>query len=139
MNEHELSESGTSLDESTGRKHILIAEDNSINQKLMRLMVEKMGYTCKVSADGQETMESLRAEPFDVLLLDMHMPVKNGLEVIREIRNDEKLKDVYVISLTASAMKVDQENFLAAGCDDYIAKPVNMNELEEKLQGIREI
>jgi PAS domain S-box-containing protein len=123
---------------STAGLDILIAEDNRINQKLMKVMLEKMGHRCRVAADGVEALELLENRDFDLLLLDMHMPKKDGLDVIREIRADEKHADLHVIALTASAMEGDAEKFIAAGCNDYMAKPVNRKELEQKLSARQE-
>ncbi len=117
-------------------KRVLIAEDNGVNQRLMRIMLEKMGYSCDVASDGVKTMERLRERHYDVLLLDMHMPVKDGLEVVEELRSDESLRGIHVIALTASTEDGDEANFISAGCDDFLPKPVNKNDLETKLRNI---
>ena len=120
------------------RLRICIAEDNHINQKLVKMLLEKMGHSCSVASDGNQVMELLREGPFDVLLLDIHMPRKDGFDVIEEIRGDERLRDLHVIALTASAMKGDAEKLIAAGCDDYLAKPVHRQALQQRLENVRE-
>ena len=112
---------------------ILIAEDNLINQKLMKAIMKRAGVDCVIAGNGQIALDKLRESEFDLLLLDIEMPVMNGLEAIKHIREDENLKTLPVIALTAFAMEESKQKYLAAGCDDFAAKPVNKIELYEKI------
>ncbi|MFP4619013.1 MAG: response regulator [Spirochaetaceae bacterium] len=114
-------------------KKVLLAEDNSINRKLIKLMVEKSGYSCSTAADGGEAIDTLKREHFDILLVDMHMPKKNGMEVVDEIKSSGRLSRLYIILITAGAVAEGEERFIEAGCDDFIAKPLDKYELKGKL------
>ncbi len=105
--------------------HILLAEDNPINQKLARFMLTKAGYQLKVAANGKEAVEIFTAEPekFDLILMDIQMPQMNGLDATRIIR-EKGFSDVPIVAMTAQTMKGDREKCLEAGMDDYIAKPI---------------
>ncbi|MFO7848474.1 MAG: response regulator [Spirochaetia bacterium] len=114
-----------------------MAEDNRINRNLIKILVEKTGYPCSVVSNGQEVLDILSQEHFDILLLDMHMPVKNGTEVVREIRNSTTIRELYIILLTADTMRLGKERSIGEGLandfDDYIVKPVDKVELKTKL------
>ncbi len=115
------------------RKRILVAEDNTMNQMLMRLLLERIGHECTIAENGKVALERLRDGQYDLLLLDMQMPVMDGMETLEAIRKDPVLSGLPVIALTASAMKGDAERFIEAGCDDYLSKPIDRLLLEEKL------
>lgn len=117
---------------------VLVAEDDPINQQLMRMMIDRIGYYNEVVEDGEKVLEKLRAQPFDALLLDMHMPVMNGYEVLEEIRNDSRLSHIVVIAFTAGSMQGEENSFLQVGCDDYLPKPVEQSVLAEKLEKTRQ-
>ena len=110
---------------------ILVAEDNLINQKLATYMLTGLGHNVSLAANGQEALDSIRKARFDVILMDVQMPVMDGLEATRRIREEEKLLNRHtpIVALTAHAMKGDRERCLEAGMDDYISKPINYNEL----------
>lgn len=116
---------------------VLIAEDDLINQRLMGMMVDRMGHFYDTAVDGQGVLNKLREAPFDVVLLDMHMPVMDGYEVLKEIRGDPELSSLMVIAYTATSMEGEEETFLSAGCDDYLPKPVDKKVLAEKLEKAR--
>ncbi|MDQ1352654.1 MAG: hypothetical protein QG657_2960 [Acidobacteriota bacterium] len=113
---------------------ILVAEDDSINQRLISIYFKRMGWKCDIAENGQVALEMLKKKKYDVLFLDIQMPVMDGLETIKRIREDARLKDIYVIALTAHALKGDQEKCISAGCNDYISKPVKMEALIEHLE-----
>lgn len=121
-----------------GPLHILVAEDNVVNRKLAVTMLEKRGHTVTTAEDGREVLEALEGgrRDFDLVLMDVQMPAMDGLEATREIREREKKtgERIPIIALTAHAMKGDRERFLAAGMDDYLAKPLEARELMRLIQ-----
>ena len=111
---------------------ILVAEDNPVNQQLIVKFLKKQGHETAVANDGSEAVELLeRGTPFDVVLMDMHMPRMSGLEATAEIRKREETtgRHIPIIALTASVLKGDRERCLASGMDVYLTKPVNREEL----------
>jgi signal transduction histidine kinase/ActR/RegA family two-component response regulator len=106
---------------------VLVAEDNLTNQTLIRLILEKAGLQVTVVEDGQQAVEKATQESYDLILMDMQMPVKNGYEATRELR--EKEFSIAIIALTADAMKGTAEKCKQAGCDDYLSKPVNKKQV----------
>ncbi len=112
---------------------ILVAEDNEINQRVLRMMIEKLGFRCDMAGNGKIALEMLADKDYDVLLLDMQMPVMGGEEALVRIRRNEAMKGIHVIAQTAYAMKGDEERFILNGCDDYISKPIDKKILENKL------
>ncbi len=120
-----------SLRETRVPAHILLAEDNAINQKLVTKLLEKRGLLVTVASNGKEALAALRAQPFDLVLMDVQMPEMDGLEATALIREREKTAGAHlpVIALTAYAMKGDQERCLAAGMDAYVSKPVRSEDL----------
>lgn len=112
---------------------VLIAEDNSVNRRLMEYYINSIGISYDFAENGQVVLNMLNEKEYDLLLLDIQMPVLDGLEVIKRIRDDEYYKDLYVIALTANAMEGDAEFYIKSGCDDYLSKPVDKNLLLEKI------
>jgi len=116
---------------------ILLAEDNLINQKVAVKLLQKIGYYCDVVSNGKEALDALSKEEYDLVFMDCQMPVMDGYEASRKIRNsDSPIGDhtVPVIALTANAMKGDREKCLHAGMDDYITKPINPKELGDVIK-----
>jgi CheY-like chemotaxis protein/HPt (histidine-containing phosphotransfer) domain-containing protein len=110
--------------------HILLAEDNAINQQVALSFLERLGYRADVAANGLEVLLSLRRQPYDVVLMDVHMPEMDGLEATRRIRQEFAPEaQPRIIAMTADAMREDREACLAAGMEDYISKPVQVGEL----------
>ena len=117
-------------------KRILLAEDNQVNREIALGMLEKIG--CKVTAveNGQEAISALKAESFDLVLMDCQMPVMDGFEAAEHIaraRRSAAIAPVPVVALTANALKGDKERCLDSGMDDYLSKPVRRAELEAML------
>jgi PAS domain S-box-containing protein len=112
---------------------ILLAEDVVVNQKFALLALEEMGYTADIAANGQEALTAMQRQPYDVILMDVQMPVMDGLEATRRIRALAMLQP-YIIAMTANAMQGDREVCLEAGMDDYISKPVYPEELRMALK-----
>ena len=109
--------------------HILLAEDNAINQKLAITLLEKQGHTVSTALNGEEALEALARQSFDLILMDVEMPGMDGLEATQAIRQAERDEHLPIIALTAHAMKGDRERFLDAGMDDYVSKPIRPSEL----------
>jgi CheY-like chemotaxis protein/HPt (histidine-containing phosphotransfer) domain-containing protein len=113
---------------------VLLVEDHVINQKLAITLLERWGHRVEVAGNGQIALEMLAKRPFDVVLMDMMMPVMDGLEATRRIRASESGRRMPIIAMTANAMEADRERCLAAGMDDYISKPIKAHELQQLLQ-----
>ncbi|KAJ3285362.1 hypothetical protein HK104_009530 [Borealophlyctis nickersoniae] len=115
---------------------ILVAEDNAVNQKLITLMMKKLGYTITLANNGQEAVQIFINDPeFDVIFMDMQMPVMNGIEATAIIRQDPTIKHQPIIyALTANAMESDREKCVAAGMNGHFTKPLKMNVLAETLE-----
>ena len=132
-----ISASRESIEKS--RLRILLVEDDDLNRKTGELMLEKSGYTVVTAEDGQEAYEKLSNLDFDLIIMDIQMPVMNGLEATKAIRYSVKLGEkakIPIIAMTAYAMSGDKEEFISAGMNDYIAKPVDMAELEEAIKHV---
>ncbi len=114
---------------------ILVVEDDRTTQLYLRKILEKSGVCVEVAENGQEALAKLYRSRFDCILMDIQMPVLDGVEATKKIRAMEgEIKDIPIIALTAYAMAGDREKFLAFGMDDYIAKPVEKDELIETLK-----
>lgn len=112
---------------------ILIAEDNIINQKLIIRVLNKLGYQPDLANHGEEVLEMLAKKPYDLIFMDVQMPVMDGLEATRRVRLDFKTQPL-IVAMTANAMTEDKENCLKAGMDDYISKPVQLDVLVKLLE-----
>jgi PAS domain S-box-containing protein len=113
---------------------ILLAEDNVINQKVAKLTLARLGYRPDVVGNGVEVLDALQRQAYDVVFLDVQMPVMDGLETARRIAKQYPIAQrPYAIALTANAMQGDREVCLAAGMDDYISKPIRVEELVQAL------
>jgi len=115
---------------------ILIVEDNAINQRVSALLLQKLGHKTHCVADGFEALEALQQTPFDVVLMDCHMPEMDGLETTRRIRQEYAGPQPYIIALTANAILYTRERCLAAGMDDHLTKPIRVAPLADALNRI---
>jgi PAS domain S-box-containing protein len=120
-------------------EHVLIAEDNVVNQKVALLMLGKLGFRADVTSNGLEALEALKRQTYDVILMDVQMPEMDGLEATRRICQlwPEEAKRPWIIALTANAMQGDRDLCMAAGMDDYITKPMKLEELSTALDRAR--
>jgi len=113
---------------------LLVAEDVAVNQKFVLLALEELGSHADVVANGQEVLDALHRQPYEVVLMDVQMPVLDGLETTRRIRaRADSAPQPYIIAMTANAMQGDREACLAAGMDDYVSKPIYLSELRAAL------
>ena len=116
--------------------HILLVEDNLMNQKFMSHILKRLGSTFDIAVDGKDAIEKVQKNKYDLILMDVQMPVMDGLEATRYIRNELKMKDIPIIALTAHAMKGDREKCLAAGCTGYITKPIDQQKLVTEIMNV---
>jgi PAS domain S-box-containing protein len=116
---------------------ILLVEDNTVNQRLAKRLLEKRGHAVSIAGDGRQALEAaMLAPPFDLILMDVQMPIMDGLEATRAIRQigDKQLSSVPIVAMTAFAMKADQERCLAAGMNGHLAKPIDPAELSATVE-----
>ena len=118
--------------------HVLLAEDNVVNQTLASHLLEKRGFDVTVVGDGNEALAAIERQRFDVVLMDIQMPNKDGLEATAAIRAEEGSSGAHlpIIALTAHAMKGDRERCIAAGMDSYLSKPIRSKELFETIERV---
>lgn len=107
-------------------KKILIVEDNDLNLKLFRDLLEANGYLTVETKDGMKATDLVRMEKPDLILMDIQLPEISGLDVTRKIKADKTIADIPIIAVTAFAMKDDEEKILRAGCEAYISKPISI-------------
>ncbi len=129
----------TAVSEHTGRFEgrgirVLVAEDNLVNQKVAVKMLERLGVRADVAADGRKAIEMFETMPYDLILMDCHMPEVDGYTATMEIRRRHSTRRVPIVAMTAEAMEGCRETCLDAGMDDYIAKPVKFADLSDALE-----
>jgi len=126
-----------SIRESKNRLKILLAEDNPVGQTVALRMLERMGHTVSLAGNGEEALRVIKQVSFDVVFMDVQMPLMDGLEATKALRAWEKTtgKHVPVIAMTAYAMKGDEERCLEAGMDGYIPKPISAQQLYDVIEG----
>jgi CheY-like chemotaxis protein len=115
---------------------ILLIEDNEMNRDMLSRRLVKRGYEVVIAVDGREGVDKARAESPALVLMDMSLPVLDGWEATRELRADPATRSIPVIALTAHAMAGDRERALAAGCDDFDTKPIELERLLGKIQAL---
>jgi CheY-like chemotaxis protein len=117
---------------------ILLAEDNVVNQKLALRILQQMGYRADLASNGVEAVESVGRQTYDVVLMDVQMPEMDGLEASRQITSKWPAGErPRIVAMTANAMAGDREMCLAAGMDDYITKPIRVEQLVEALMQVQ--
>ena len=113
---------------------VLIVEDNEMNRDMLSRRLERRGFTIRIAVDGAEGVEMATADIPDLVLMDMSLPIMDGWEATRTLKANPDTAGIPVIGLTAHAMAGDREKCLAAGCDDYDTKPIELPRLLEKMQ-----
>ena len=113
---------------------MLLTDDNAVNRQVIKLFMAPLGCQVTEATNGKEALDALATQAFDIVLMDVHMPVMDGTEAIRRIRAaDAPWKDIPVIALTADAMSGDRERYIGMGMTDYVSKPVDQRELSSKM------
>jgi signal transduction histidine kinase/ActR/RegA family two-component response regulator len=119
------------------KTRVLVVDDNAINREVAKGILAQYGIAASEAENGRQALENLVNSPFDLVLLDVHMPVMDGIEAIRQIRTaQEDWKDIPVIALTADAMSGDREKYLAMGMTSYVSKPIQRLELMEEIRRV---
>jgi two-component system, sensor histidine kinase and response regulator len=121
--------------------HVLVVEDKAVNRKVAERLLEKRGHHVSMAENGKEALAALEKDTYDLVFMDVQMPVLDGIEATRSIRVKEKNTALHqhIIALTAYAMIGDREKFLAAGMDAYLTKPIRAAELDEQLESWRRL
>jgi two-component system cell cycle response regulator DivK len=115
---------------------ILIVEDNEMNRDMLSRRLARRGYQIVMAVDGEEGIATARAANPDLILMDMSLPVVDGWEATRRLKADAETRTIPVIGLTAHAMAGDRDKAIAAGCDDYDTKPVELPRLLQKIEAL---
>jgi two-component system cell cycle response regulator DivK len=115
-------------------RKILVVEDNQDNREMVVKVLKFNGYEVIEAVDGEEGIEKAKTEAPALILLDIYLPKMDGYEVAKRLKGDTGLRDIPVIALTAHAMKGNREQALAAGCDGYISKPIDIRELPKQIE-----
>jgi len=115
-------------------KKVLLVDDDESNRDMLSRRLEHRGYEVVTAVDGREALEKARAEVPVLILMDVTLPVLDGLAATRELKSTPALRDIPVIALTAHASLEDRDRARAAGCDDYDTKPIEFVRLEEKME-----
>jgi CheY-like chemotaxis protein len=115
---------------------ILLVEDNEDNRDMLARRLQRRGYEVVMAPDGRQGVEMARAESPDIILMDMNLPVLDGWDATRTLKDAPDTKSIPVIALTAHAMRGDQQKALDAGCDDYDTKPIEFTRLLTKIEGL---
>jgi len=119
-------------------KTVLVVEDNHLNMKLFNGLLELGGYNVLQAKDGMEGWRMAREQRPDLILMDIQLPGVSGLEVTKWLKDDENLKSIPVIAVTAFAMKGDEEKIREGGCDAYIVKPISISDFLETIERFAE-
>lgn len=122
------------IEERDMSKSVLIVEDNELNMKLFNDLLEAHGYTTLKTRDGIQALGMAREHRPDLILMDIQLPEVSGLEVTKWLKEDDSLRHIPVVAVTAFAMKGDEQKIRQGGCEDYIAKPITVSKFLETVQ-----
>ncbi len=114
----------------TKQEKILLVEDNKVNQIVVKHQLRKIGYQCDIAENGQMALDLLQEKSYDLIFMDCQMPILDGYDATRAIRQNDQTKDLIIIGLTAFAMETDKEKCIDAGMNSYLSKPCSVNEIE---------
>jgi CheY-like chemotaxis protein len=112
---------------------ILIVDDNVTNLKLVTYLMKSKGYEVTTAVDAETALEAVRTAKPRLILMDLQLPGVDGLELTKQLKSDPATREIIVIAVTAYAMKGDQDRAIAAGCDDYVTKPIDTRQLPETI------
>ena len=115
---------------------ILVVEDNEVNQRILLRRLTKRGFDVVIAADGARGVQLARSETPDLILMDMGLPVMDGWEATRRLKGAPETRAIPIIALTAHAMQGDRDTTLAAGCDEYDIKPIDLDRLLGKIDAL---
>jgi CheY-like chemotaxis protein len=114
-------------------ERILIVDDNVTNLKLVAYLMKAKGYEVTTAVDAESALEAVRKARPRLILMDLQLPGVDGLELTKQLKADPATREIIVIAVTAYAMKGDQDRAIAAGCDDYVTKPIDTRQLPETI------
>jgi CheY-like chemotaxis protein len=120
------------------RHSILIVDDNPQNLKLARVLLRSEGFEVRTAVHAEEALKVLDAFQPRLILMDLQLPGMDGLELTRRLKADPQTREILIVALTAYAMKGDEEKALAAGCDDYVPKPIDTEQLPKRIRALLE-
>ena len=126
VGQHEVNANGGAPRPNGAAKTVMVVEDNDLNMKLFHDLLEAHGYNILQTKDGMEALRLAREHRPDLILMDIQLPEVSGLEVTKWIKEDDSLKSIPVVAVTAFAMKGDEEKIREGGCEAYIAKPISV-------------
>lgn len=115
-------------------KRILIVEDNDLNMKVFRHVLQAHGYECVETADGIKAIELARTASPNLIIMDIQLPGMSGIEVTKNLKTSEHLRHIPVIAVSAFAMRGDEERIRKCGCEDYLSKPIKISKLIETIE-----
>ncbi len=138
LSSRKTNEAASSHSERFTGLHVLVAEDNLINLRIVDFQLRKMGFLADLVTNGMEALEKYAAHPYDLIILDIQMPVLDGYQTAKKIREGEKISGghIPIIALTANAMKGDREQYLEAGMDEYVSKPFTQESLRNAISNL---
>jgi CheY-like chemotaxis protein len=114
-------------------KTILVAEDRDTSRELIRTLLEHSGYSVLEASNGADAVDLARQASPDLVLLDLQMPIKDGFQVLRELRSEQRFRSTPIVALTASAMQGDKERALSDGFTGYLTKPLSLSAIRKEL------
>lgn len=116
--------------------NILVVDDNAANLKLIAFLLSSRGHSVRVAANAEEALAAIDRDVPEVILMDVQLPGMDGLSLTRKLRADPATAHVVIVAVTAYAMRGDEERALAAGCDDYVSKPIDTRSLPDRVAAL---